>query len=122
MSIPTSGIVHIEIPAPDLKKATAFYSSVFSWKVDDSFPSSGGEQYAMFQDGAVGGGFDPRLKPTTDGIVLYIAVKDIPEALKKIAASGGSVIKEKTEIGGNHGYYALFKDPNGNKVGIWCKM
>jgi predicted enzyme related to lactoylglutathione lyase len=118
MSSDNSCICYVEIPAPDLKKATAFYGRIFKWKIDDS---STGDAYAMFQDGGHGGGFDPKKQPSDKGVVLYISVKDISGTLKEIASAGGSVVKEKTEIGGDYGFYGLFKDPNGNQVGVWSK-
>ena len=111
-------ICYLEIPAPDLKKAVAFYSRVFNWKIDIS--SMGGD-YGMFKTGEIWGGFDPKKQPSDKGIVLYISVKDIPAALKEITSAGGNVVKEKTEIGDDYGFYGLFKDPNGNQVGVWSK-
>jgi predicted enzyme related to lactoylglutathione lyase len=118
MSTDNCCICYCEIPAPDLKKAIIFYSRVFKWKIDES---DMGGPYAMFNEGGHGGGFDPNKQPSDKGVVLYISVKDIPATLKEIASAGGSVVKEKTEIGGNYGFYGLFKDPNGNQVGVWSK-
>ena len=51
----------------------------------------------------------------------YVQVEDIPETLAKISTLGGKVEKEKTEIGGDYGFYAIFRDPSGNRLGLWSK-
>lgn len=35
--------------------------------------------------------------------------------------NGGSIHKNKSEIGGGHGYYVLFQDVNQNFIGLWSK-
>lgn len=108
-------IVHLEIPAPNMKKALKFYSAVFGWEVENA-PK---QPYCMFKDGAVGGGFDGEAKPSKKGNVLVMFAPDINAKLKEIAKAGGKVLKKRTKIEGGHGYYAYFRDPNGNKLGLW---
>ncbi|MFT4146889.1 MAG: hypothetical protein QM644_20805, partial [Mobilitalea sp.] len=58
-------------------------------------------------------------KPTTDGAVLYLnAGNDLQPMLDKVAQNGGQVIVPKTEISPEMGYFALFIDPEGNKLGL----
>lgn len=116
-----SPIVYLEIPAPDIEKARVFYSSVFHWKIEDSNLSD--QKYCMFTTGenSLMGGLDSR-KPVIDGgAIIYIKVSDISSTLESITKSGGSVIREKFDIGGGYGFSGLFKDPNGNHVGLWAK-
>lgn len=108
-------ICHIEIPAPDLDKAFSFYSNVFGWKTS----RAEGMNYAFFTVGELGGGFDPEMPVVEGGLNLVLKADDIPAKLREIEAAGGTLVKEKTEIPDGHGYYALFKDPNGNRLGIW---
>ena len=115
MSEPTLGaICHVEIPAPDLDKAMSFYRVLFGWKMELL-----GETYAMFQDGGMGGGLDKDMTVSDGGMNLYITVEDIPKKLGEVVEHGGAVVKDETEIGGGYGFYALFKDPNGNRLGLW---
>ena len=108
---------HIEIPAPDLYKAKIFYEKMFQWKIT-IFPDN---SYAFFDDGVIGGGFDPNMPICKGGINLVIAVEDINQKLEEIEVAGGSLAKEKTLISEEHGYYASFLDPNGVRLSIWCK-
>ena len=111
-------IVHVEIPAPDIKKAESFYTNIFGWKTEAM-----GEEYSVFTwGGDEGGGFSAGSKPTEDsGVIAYIKVQDINEALGRIGEAGGATMMEKTLISEEHGYFAIFKDPNGNRMGIWSK-
>jgi predicted enzyme related to lactoylglutathione lyase len=111
-------ITHIEIPAPDLQKAIDFYSSVFKWETEVVQEGV----YAFFRIGDTnsGGGFDTSLVPAQEkyGVQIVIDVNDINETLQLIREHGGTIIMQKTEIGGGHGYYAGFVDPNGNSMQI----
>jgi predicted enzyme related to lactoylglutathione lyase len=52
------------------------------------------------------------------GTLVYLNVEgDLDEVLKRIPAAGGSVIKPRTSIG-QHGFIAVFKDTEGNGVGL----
>ena len=111
-------IVHLEIPAPDLDAARAFYGELFEWTFHEAGPD-----YTIFStgEGSIGGGFDRQMEPSDRGINVYIQVDDIPGTLARITQHGGSALAEKTKISDEHGFYGIFKDPNGNRLGIWSK-
>ena len=113
-----NGIVHVELPTPDLEKSEAFYSAVFGWEVT-RLP---GQDYWLWKapDGP-GGGFTTEQVVEKAGPVIYIEVADIEATLASVAGNGGATLKEKTEIGGGMGFYALFSDNVGNRVGLWSK-
>jgi len=110
-------IVHIEIPTESRERAGDFYSQVFDWNVQQ-MPEM---IYATWQaSGGPGGGFAP-----ADGqmvqigqVVAYIGTDDINGSLSKIEANGGKTVLGKTEIPGM-GWFALFNDPAGNKLGLF---
>ncbi len=109
-------VCHVEIPAPNMKKAKTFYTKLFGWDCSREM----GPTYCLFVDpsGQFGGGFDSDAKPTKNGAVLFIEVADIDKSLAAIKKAGGKVAKAKTEIGGGHGHFAYFNDPNGNRLGL----
>jgi predicted enzyme related to lactoylglutathione lyase len=116
----SGNIVHIEIPAPDLEKAKEFYTKLFGWNVE-LVP---GMDYAMWsagKDGSVEGGFEKTSKPTIDGPLLHIEVDDIDSKLKEIEAAGGKMLKPKTKISDEFGFFAVFLDVFGNRLGLWSK-
>jgi predicted enzyme related to lactoylglutathione lyase len=114
-------ITHVEIPAPDLSLASAFYAAVFDWKIEVVIENS--YSFFMIGDTQTGGGLDASLKPADQGVgtQLVINVDEIDQYLHKIVSAGGAVTQTKTQIGdGGHGYFACFQDPNGNYLQIHC--
>ena len=112
------GFTHIEIPTTDTQKSKEFYAKIFGWKMEDSMPD-----YVMFSTGDnQGGGLTQESKPTSDGVILYIEVEDIPKTLGEIEAAGGKKVKDKTGISPEFGFYGLFTDPCGNIMGLWSKQ
>ncbi len=114
MEFQVGDIVHIEIPAPDIGKAKAFYGKVFNWTF-----SPMDERYEFWDSGRMQGAFDADAKPHTHGTVLVLACKDVDEKLKEVEEAGGKIVQATTAIGGDHGWYAYFEDPNGNRLGVW---
>ncbi|MBS5979550.1 MAG: hypothetical protein KIB51_07420 [Dysgonomonas mossii] len=58
-------------------------------------------------------------KPTSDGAVLYLnAGNDLQPMLEKVSKNGGQIIVEKTQISPEMGFFALFMDTEGNKLGL----
>jgi len=118
-SEPTKGsaICHIEIPCGDLQRAEKFYGTVFNW----SFPFRM-EDYVIWKandmEYDVAGGLlksDVHLPRPW----LHLFVPNIEEALEKVKANGGEVLKERFEIPGGHGFNAFFKDTEGNQMSLY---
>lgn len=110
-------IVHVEIPAKDPVKAAQFYKTLFDWGVEEQQSMD----YVTFNGGeGTRGGF-----PRIDGemykpgdITLYIDTNDIEGTLKRIESAGGKTVMPKSEIPGM-GWFALFVDPSGNRIGLF---
>ena len=113
-----NNLCYWEIPSTDLTKSAEFYSKLFGWKMEKS-----GDEYMMFEveDGLSGGIYLSKEKPGK-GVLVYIKVADIPAMLAKVVELGGKVMKAKTEIGNDWGYWAEFEDPGGcRSVMLWSK-
>lgn len=114
-----NGICHVDFSAKDATLAD-FYNGIFGWTLTPM-----GESYTLWQNGEeqLGGGFAQPMggQPFQPGALAYVHVEDIDATLEKIAAAGGSTIMPKTEIGGGHGFCAIFLDPHGNKTGLWSQ-
>jgi predicted enzyme related to lactoylglutathione lyase len=118
-------VVHFEIPADDVTRAKDFYGSLFGWQLVDmegmdytlvmTVPVD--DQQMPTEPGAINGGLMKRAADTPSPI-LTIDVGSIDDALERIQAAGGSVVRPRQEIPGM-GAYAYFKDPEGNTVGLW---
>ena len=59
---------------------------------------------------------------TDDKTTLYVNVDDIPAALTKAAKLGAKVTVPKTEIPGGHGFFAKFRAPEGNVIGVYSRQ
>ncbi len=112
-------IVHFELNTDDPLRAKGFYEKVFNWKIEKSeMPMD----YWLITAGpedeqGIDGGLQKR-EDTADIVTNYIGVSSIDEFSKKIEANGGTIINPKSPIPGT-GYFALFKDTEGNKLGIF---
>ena len=116
-------IVHFEIPADDVARARAFYEGVFGWKIKQfPMPAGGPEYYGVTTrkegEAGINGGLMRRNMPGQP-FANYIAVKAIDDFLGKIQASGGSVVMPRQEIAPGMGSIAVFKDTEGNMMGLY---
>lgn len=114
-------ICYIEIPAPDIEAAGSFYAGVFGWKITPSNLDSTPYWEFSTGDGELSGGLVQERPAHSGGVLLYLKVNDIDTALGRVRTSGGSVIRERFEIGGGYGYSAVFADPNGNHIGLYAR-
>jgi predicted enzyme related to lactoylglutathione lyase len=105
-------IDYVEIPAPDVERAKAFYAEVFGWGLQDY-----GSEYCCFQDGRLDGAFAAARKVAENGPLIVIYVADIEATMAKILAAGGEQTVPKFKFPGGH--RAHFKDPSGNELSIW---
>lgn len=111
-------IVHIEFSAANRETTGKFYADIFGWEVQQ-VPEM---NYATFasQEG-LGGGFNPVNETSPAGTtVVYIGTDDIEATLRDIERQGGKTIVPKSEIPGM-GWFAIFTDPTGNKVGLYTE-
>ena len=119
-------VVHFEIPAKDVKRASTFYKDVFGWWTMDmpgiDYMMLGGtkvsEKGEFSESGSINGGMMKRTKPFEHPIIT-IGVDNITASLKAIEKRGGKVLRKKQDIGQNMGFTAYFKDTEGNIVGLW---
>jgi predicted enzyme related to lactoylglutathione lyase len=111
-------INHFEINADNVSRAKGFYENVFDWKIEkwegpiDYWIITAGEE----DEEGINGGLQKR-ESKEDTVFNYIGVESVDETIKKIEKSGGDILKPKSPIPGV-GYYAFFKDTEGNRLGI----
>ena len=121
-----AGVVHFEIPADDNQRANTFYESAFGWTLTPmqemdytiAITTPSDEQTGMpSAPGAINGALFPRTENLKTPIIT-IDVEDVDAALRQIESAGGSVAQAKDAVPGM-GYYAYFKDTEGNLMGLW---
>ena len=111
-----------EIPATDFDRAATFYNTILAVELrrgmsngvmNGVFPYESGDQRS------VGGSlvYDPNVKPSRDGITVYLNVDGkIDAVLSRVANAGGQVMLPKTDMG--MGFIAMIVDTEGNRVGL----
>ena len=111
--------VHVELSTTDAGKAKAFYSKLFSWKMEDLEMGSGGV-YTMIQPGeGTGGGLMQHPIPGAPSMWLaYVDVDDIKAATAKARSLGAQIKKDVTEIP-DMGWFSIIEDPTGGMLGLW---
>jgi len=112
-----------EIPVSDMDRAKKFYESVFD--IEIGIHDLGGFVMGWFpsdqkKSGASGSLVKHEMyKPSlTDGPLIYFSCKDVATELSRVVNAGGEIMQPKTEIGGGHGFMALMKDSEGNRIAL----
>jgi len=115
--MPDHPIVHIEFAASDLTAAAKFFSDLFGWKTDH-MPEMNYVSYEA--PPGPGGGLSPVDGKTYNpgDVIPYVQTEDIQATLAKAETLGGSIVQPETEIPG-FGWFALFRDPTGNRIGLY---
>lgn len=110
-----------EIPATDLSRAVAFYESILDISIE-TMEFTGMEMGIFPYEGQVitgviikGEGYTP----SADGVTIYLnAGEDLQPILDKVEESGGQIILPKTAHADESGFFALFLDTEGNRLGL----
>lgn len=115
----TKLISWVEIPATDFERAVKFYGSVL--KIDFQVFDCGQEKMACFPNGEGAISYAPGFNPGKDGtLVSFNVEKDLDGAIDRVTENGGTIVQSKTKIEvEGRGYFALFIDCEGNKVGLY---
>ncbi|MFC7526187.1 VOC family protein [Parapedobacter sp. GCM10030251] len=111
----------VEIPTADFPRAVTFYQAVVNVSIEEVdmdgiqmgvFPGGEGMVNLALINGA-------NYKPSADGPIVYLhAGTDLQPMLDKVLANGGRIIVPKTEIGPEMGFFAMFIDTEGNRLGL----
>ncbi len=114
---PTTGtFCWYELLTRDPEGARKFYPEIFGWSVA-SDDSHGGDPYWMFKAGEkLVAGIQP--VDTPPHWLVYVAVEDVDETVKKAVALGGGEMVPPTDIGGM-GRFAVLQDNLGGAIGCF---
>ena len=112
-----------EIPVTDFERAKAFYSKIFDFEMP-SMPMGNTMMGFLLNDqegGGVGGAIvhGEGYVPSQQGTTVYLnGGSDLTVVLNRIEKAGGKVVVPKTKISDDYGFFAIFVDTEGNKVGM----
>jgi len=111
----------VEISITDFARAVKFYQTILGITIQEMDMDGNKMGIIPNEEGTVNvvliKGND--YKPSTDGTLVYLnGGKDLQTILDKVEPNGGKVIVPKTQISPEMGYFALFIDSEGNKMGL----
>lgn len=110
-----------EIPATDLTRAINFYQNILAISIEQMefpglamglFPYEGQLVTGVIMQGE---GYEP----AANGITIYLNGGDnLQNALDRVEENGGKIIIPKTPHADEIGFFAIFLDSEGNKMGL----
>ncbi len=109
-----NGVSFLSFPSQDSARSAEFYRNVFGWKVQVR------PGHASFEDGTghVIGHWEPKFRAVGEaGIVPFIYVDKLEPIIERLRANGGEVVRAPYPEGDLT--VALFRDIDGNVLGIW---
>lgn len=110
-----------EIPATDISRAVDFYQAILDINIEKmEFPEM---QMGIFPyEGQMVTGVIMKAegyKPSADGVTIYLnGGNNLQIILDKVEKNGGKIIVPKSLHADESGYYAIFIDSEGNKIGL----
>jgi predicted enzyme related to lactoylglutathione lyase len=117
-------VIHFEVHADDLDRASQFYSDLFGWQFQTW---DGPFEYRMIVTGpddspVINGGMVRRQQPLSGsdaviGFVCTLDVDDVDSIVARAIESGGALALPKMPIPGL-GWLAYVKDTEGNVLGL----
>lgn len=108
-------VVHVEVPAADADRASAFYSSLFGWEIGAS--SMPDFDYRMFQSAEDQGGAVMASDKPGSGYVVYLETDDIDASVAKVRELGATA-GDKQPVP-THGWFSACTDTEGNAFSLW---
>lgn len=110
-----------EIPATKIKRAINFYEAILGVDIEHMeipgmemgiLPCENQQVIGVIMKGK---GYEPSAK----GVTIYLnGGDDLQVILEKVEQNGGSILVHKTPHADESGFFALFIDSEGNKMGL----
>lgn len=110
-----------EIPATDISRAIEFYQAILDMSIE-KVDMPGMEMGILpYEEQAVTGVIlkEEGLRPSSDGVTIYLnAGEDLQITLDRVEKNSGKVLIPKTAHADDMGYFAIFLDSEGNRIGL----
>ncbi|MEO1049725.1 MAG: VOC family protein [Bacteroidota bacterium] len=118
-----NAIQNFNIPVVEFERAVQFYSTLLNYEIQTT--DFNGIKLGFFacdhENGGVGGTLlsDPSATPSKMGTMVFLhAGEDLQQALDRMPDTG-DVVVPKSPLGPNMGFFAIFDDSEGNRVGLF---
>jgi uncharacterized protein len=112
-------VTWVDIPAVDFRRAVDFYQHVLHTELE--IFECDEEKMACFPTGEGAISVAPNFKPSENGpIVNFDCENDLDGAIGRVVDMGGKIVHPKTKIEvEGRGWFALFHDTEGNRLGLY---
>ncbi|MEO8803480.1 MAG: VOC family protein [Rudaea sp.] len=111
-----------EIPTDNLVRAQEFYETILAQPLKR-------ERFGTTDIAVIRGGEKPNssgaliamedCRPSVQGSIVYISVDNLAPVLQRAQDNGGDTLVPRTALPAGMGYFAQFRDCEGNRVGLW---
>jgi uncharacterized protein len=110
----------VDIGAPDVEKASAFYGGLFGWTFEPAGPVEETGGYGLFKlRGKDVAGVGPQMDTSQPPYwSTYVSVADVEATLARVEVDGGTIVVPAMDVM-EAGRMAIFTDPNGAQLSIW---
>ncbi|MFG2226719.1 VOC family protein [Streptomyces sp. NPDC048644] len=110
----------LDLGAPDVEAAAAFYGKVFGWRAEPFGEQPPGGYTVCRLDGKIVGAIGPLAE---DGArpawTVYFHTTDADSTARAVEQAGGAVRSAPAAVGDNDGRHAQLTDPQGGKFAVW---
>jgi len=116
-----SYVAIFEIPATDISRAIGFYEAILGLKIEKMDIPGMQMGILPYEDQMVTGviTLGEGYRPSSDGVTIYLNGGDnLQPILDKVEKNGGKVLVPKTAHADENGFFAIFIDCAGNKMGL----
>lgn len=111
-------IDYLELLAPDLAAAKAFYQAAFGWTFTDYGPDYCGFSDGRTHDGApVESGGIARGAPVQGGPLIVLYSSALEASREAVTEAGGTITKDIFSFPGGRRFELA--DPAGNRLAVW---
>ncbi|MEM6628341.1 MAG: VOC family protein [Bacteroidota bacterium] len=110
-----------EIPATDISRAINFYESILEVSIEKMEIPEMEMGILPYENQLVTGVIiqGEGYEPSSNGVTIYLnAGDDLQTILDKIEDNGGKIMVPKTPHADENGFFALFIDSEGNRMGL----
>lgn len=116
-------ISFFEIPASDFRRAVKFYETILGIKLEVMEWDT--EQMAFFTEegeeqcvGAISTAAS--FQPSEQGVLIHFNCEDVAATSALVEQNGGRIVIPRTKIlAEDRGYFCVFVDSEGNRIGLY---
>lgn len=123
MEMLTHAVSWFEIPVIDFERAKKFYETILDFEMPENIMGETRMGFLLFdfKSGGIGGAIchGEGYEPSDKGALVYLnGGEDLNVVLQRVENAGGTIVLPKTHINNEIGHFAVFLDPEGNRLAL----